>query len=552
MTVPPGVSLALTNGPLDDPVTWTRVDNLAGVLIETITIDRGRPDERSKTTPSQVVIKGKDTNGIFDPTNPNSPLFPWLVPEKQCAITLYNPQTTLWDWLFRGSVTAIDHTFDLKQKWTEFEITLTDWLKLLDDAEIVPDQAGMAVPFESQGDCYYTGQHCDDRQLAVLADAATAFEASVWPTNLLEVASGNLYVQGRAYPARTTLLSVIDEAVDAEYPVGTNRFMTKYGAYAFRGRYYRFVPEKYIPSNGIRRQGARMLHWQVGDTASNTSNASIVICQGLSFKTDDQDLINAALVTPVGISTKQLATNSENTFSGDGTSIVDYGVRTGGMSFENLIIGDADDGNTFLEEAASFADVIVQNYKNPVTYANQVIFKNPSGGATTAQKNERWALLQGIELSDLVTVTTAHPGGGGFNNTIIGIEQDHFVESLHYDISALQGDVWNVVLTVGMSTRQHYRYMSAFWKPPTVSSGGVIAEFIDTPTGLSVAFLDLSTSGTSGPLTGWAWDFGDGATSTLQNPTHVYAMAGTYLVNLTATGTTPDGSATVQYAVTVS
>ena len=36
-------------------------------------------------------------------------------------------------------------------------------------------------------------------------------------------------------------------------------------------------------------------------------------------------------------------------------------------------------------------------------------------------------------------------------------------------------------------------------------------------------------------ITDWAWDFGDGTTSTLQNPTHQYAVSGTYVVNLTVT-----------------
>jgi len=42
-------------------------------------------------------------------------------------------------------------------------------------------------------------------------------------------------------------------------------------------------------------------------------------------------------------------------------------------------------------------------------------------------------------------------------------------------------------------------------------------------------FTDLST----GNPDNWHWDFGDGATSTKQNPEHVYENAGTYLVNLT-------------------
>src|SRR3954467_1818981 len=48
------------------------------------------------------------------------------------------------------------------------------------------------------------------------------------------------------------------------------------------------------------------------------------------------------------------------------------------------------------------------------------------------------------------------------------------------------------------------------------------------PTPLNVAFTDLSTN----TPTSWAWDFGDGGTSTVQNPTHTYATPGTYTVKL--------------------
>ena len=48
-------------------------------------------------------------------------------------------------------------------------------------------------------------------------------------------------------------------------------------------------------------------------------------------------------------------------------------------------------------------------------------------------------------------------------------------------------------------------------------------------------FIDQSTLA-SGKITSWAWDFGEAsATSTEQNPTHVYANAGTYPVFLTIT-----------------
>ena len=46
----------------------------------------------------------------------------------------------------------------------------------------------------------------------------------------------------------------------------------------------------------------------------------------------------------------------------------------------------------------------------------------------------------------------------------------------------------------------------------------------------TVAFTDLSTNTPSA----WDWEFGDGATSTEQNPTHTYLIDGDYNVCLTA------------------
>lgn len=50
---------------------------------------------------------------------------------------------------------------------------------------------------------------------------------------------------------------------------------------------------------------------------------------------------------------------------------------------------------------------------------------------------------------------------------------------------------------------------------------------------LTVDFFDTST----GPPTAWAWDFGDGSTSTQQSPTHTFAGVGPFTVRLTASNT---------------
>ncbi len=67
--------------------------------------------------------------------------------------------------------------------------------------------------------------------------------------------------------------------------------------------------------------------------------------------------------------------------------------------------------------------------------------------------------------------------------------------------------------------------------PPT-------ANFTGSPTSgftpLTVNFNDLSIAG-SGIITSWYWDFGDGGSSTSQNPSHTYITAGTFTVSLTVT-----------------
>ena len=67
-------------------------------------------------------------------------------------------------------------------------------------------------------------------------------------------------------------------------------------------------------------------------------------------------------------------------------------------------------------------------------------------------------------------------------------------------------------------------------KPPT-------AAFRSKPSAgtapLTVAFTDQSKD-SDGHVVAVRWDFGDGATSTEPNPTHLYAAPGKYVVTLTA------------------
>jgi len=70
----------------------------------------------------------------------------------------------------------------------------------------------------------------------------------------------------------------------------------------------------------------------------------------------------------------------------------------------------------------------------------------------------------------------------------------------------------------------HYVH-DAFLTEPVVSAG-----FTATSSGATAYFTDSSTNAKA-----WLWDFGDGITTTEQNPVHTYAALGQYTVSLTIT-----------------
>jgi len=100
----------------------------------------------------------------------------------------------------------------------------------------------------------------------------------------------------------------------------------------------------------------------------------------------------------------------------------------------------------------------------------------------------------------------------------------------------------------GSDTEVKTDYISA-------APSGPVADFAGTPTmgtaPLNVSFTDLSTN----HPTSWSWNFGDGATSTQQNPSHTYAnTSGTSVrrtVSLTATNDSGSDTETKTNCITV-
>src|SRR5207249_7222142 len=106
--------------------------------------------------------------------------------------------------------------------------------------------------------------------------------------------------------------------------------------------------------------------------------------------------------------------------------------------------------------------------------------------------------------------------------------------------------LYTVSLTVGTAVGDG-REEKASYIEALVPPAAPTADFSGSPTSgvvpLQVQFTDLSLDG-GAPITSWSWNFGDGGTSTTQNPSHIYLIPGTYNVSLTATNSVGPGSTT--------
>jgi len=77
-------------------------------------------------------------------------------------------------------------------------------------------------------------------------------------------------------------------------------------------------------------------------------------------------------------------------------------------------------------------------------------------------------------------------------------------------------------------TKVNYVVVSA----PTTLTAAFTSDVTSGTAPLTVMFTDQSIEGQQ-PITGRLWNFGDGETSTVQNPVHIYTESGNYTVTLT-------------------
>ncbi|MDZ4235385.1 MAG: PKD domain-containing protein, partial [Dietzia sp.] len=108
------------------------------------------------------------------------------------------------------------------------------------------------------------------------------------------------------------------------------------------------------------------------------------------------------------------------------------------------------------------------------------------------------------------------------------------------DSNATGGATWNATFATDSGNNTGWNFIG-----PSVPVASFTATPISGRAPLAVTFTDTS----SGIPTTWFWNFGDGTTSTQQNPTKTYTVPGTYTVQLTASNSL--GSHTVTHTALI-
>jgi hypothetical protein len=220
-------------------------------------------------------------------------------------------------------------------------------------------------------------------------------------------------------------------------------YMSKKGWLIFHGRQARFRPD--VAEYQIAKR-------TVGDPSATELDADVVPVSELEWSLGWDNVFNSASATPQGIGSgldwRPLDPEVDDI---DGQYVVAPGVLptdVRSITFDNLqtLIGIAT-GNNSLVETKLMAQYYVENYAEPIPRISRMVFKSRRPGALNGAA--LWQHLCNCEISDLLTLKTEHPGGGGFDD-------QYYVEGIHYTGRPGSGEVPMIELALDVSPRAHW------------------------------------------------------------------------------------------------
>lgn len=405
-----GVVIAFDDPLLEPDPTWTRIDNQ--VRVARWEIRRGRQGELEKTNTAEATVTIHDTEGWFDAYNPSSP-WDGMLDGKQLALARWNPVTEEWSTRFRGYITGYTYSLSPTQQVMDVEIRAVGFMGYLARAEMLPGAGHAGGPADM---VFYDEQDVDDRINLLHDDAGL-------PTALYVTFSGNVVLQETLYDPGYSFLAGVQDAADGEFPGVANVYEDRFGRVVFHGRHARFSPDAVAADAGTDAWDFQ--RWKAGDGDAITGDSDYAQVRPPLNADRPLDLvINSALVTPLGIEPEDVAGQIVT----DAVSFGKFG--TGSYSATDLrVLEHKTNGDTGLQQCLKIANYYVANYAVPYTRPRQITLR--SLRATDARAASTWALICGIDVSDVVHLKVTNPGGAGF-------DEDFFVEGIS-EVSAPLG-----------------------------------------------------------------------------------------------------------------
>ena len=206
-----------------------------------------------------------------------------------------------------------------------------------------------------------------------------------------------------------------------------------------------------------------------------------------------------------------------------------------------------------LSAPAGFAAYAWRIQGNPTVISNSqtIVINNPVPGGTTYECTITSVMGCSATLSTLLspivpnaTFTTANQCNGTIQFTDQTTVPNSFVSQWNWNFgdgntgsgptpthTYTQPGNYNVTLIAIAPAGCRDTVVLPVTVPPVINAGFTVSQNC----GLTKQFTDNSTISAPGTLTAWNWNFGNGQTSTLQNPTHTYSAPGTYNVRLIVT-----------------
>lgn len=434
------MNVAFDDPALEPSPSWTRLDDPAEpTLIASYTIDRGRQFELDRTDGGRATVQINDRDGLLDPTNSSSAYFARIQPLLQIVLGRWNPVAAQWQTRFRGFVADYDYSFDPSQRVNRLTLSCVDIFEILNAIQMLPGQFGDTPPAASTGQVFFDNSNVDDRINQIYGNAL--LDAAFFVTF-----TGNVGLYESVYSPGETALAAIQEAVDAEFPGVSNLYPDRFGRAVFHGRLAKFDPATIAAGAGDEQWDFH--HWHCGDGAAVAAAASTTAqIREFAFNRGLDKIINSALATPVNIADADIAGQIVQDTSGPPSSIDLYGIRS--WTAQNLLTKTGLlDTSTALVETARFSTYYVDNYSAPRNRITTLTFRSMrptwTGAAIT------WRLMCEADISHLIGVTVASPGGGGFE------DEDFFIEGIHETNNPLNGSYDDVTVSLDVSPAAYW------------------------------------------------------------------------------------------------